>query len=70
MQAVRLFVSGLPPDITQELVCQRFAAFGTVTSFTATAEKGFVHFDLLPTDCKALDRCITTVLLQLDAQGF
>lgn len=70
MQAVRLFVSGLPPDITQDLIRQRFAAFGTVTALEAAVGKGFVHFDLLPKDPKALDRCITTVRISLVVRIF
>ena len=59
--AVRLFVAGLPPDTTLDLLQQRLAPFGAITACSLNAGKGFAHLDLAPRDSKAADRCITTV---------
>ena len=63
MQVQRLFVGGLQLDTTEELLRQRFAAFGQVQGIELSCQREpcFAHLDLIPRDAKAVDRCITTV---------
>ena len=68
---VRLFLGGLPPDVTPEQLVQRFAAFGAVTDAHVAAPKtyaalpsdagfyrGFGFVELQPQDDAALRRAL------------
>ena len=69
---VRLYVGGLPPDVTTEAVRQRFAPFGAVLACelaparsyhcdgeVAVFHRGFAHVELEPADGAALQRCLS-----------
>ena len=68
---VRLYVGGLPQDVTKEQLAQRFAPFGRVDDAdlvlgradgsAETACRGFGYVELEPTNDGALHRCLSTV---------
>ena len=73
---VRLYVGGLPGDVSPEQVAQRFQPFGTITAVELVPEKavvtamprsalkacrGFAYVQLAPKDAAALHRCISMV---------
>ncbi len=74
-QPTRLFVGGIPQDVTPEQIAQRFKSFGTVQSVDLAPEKegsvtagplvrscrGFAYVQLIPKDAAALHRCISMV---------
>lgn len=75
---VRLFVGGLPEDVTEAQLKERFKAFGDVTSVTTPSPKpldgggqkavavhrGFAYLEMIPCDALAVRRCITAVRLK------
>lgn len=71
---MRLYVGGLPPDITPRDVEGRFAPFGAVAGVELAPAKGiqldelprgscrgFAHVDFEPKDVAALARCLSLV---------
>lgn len=74
---VRLFVGGLPGDVTPEQLAQRFQPFGSVGEVQLVPEKklgadvaaggppkpcrGFAYVQLAATDEAALRRCLSMV---------
>lgn len=68
--AVRIYVGGLPPKVSDKDVAGRFASFGTVHSCQIIPGKGldnplhcrgFSYVDLTPKDEHALARCFSLV---------
>lgn len=67
--AVRLFIGGLPGDITSKQLHGRFASFGSLSAvelvpskhFPADACRGFAYVDFTPKDDQALHRCLSLV---------
>lgn len=78
-EPTRLYVGGLPHDITPEQIAQRFQSFGTVQAVQLVPEKrgsvtagpmlkpcrGFAYVQFVPKDDAALHRCISMVRLLL-----
>ena len=76
-ETTRLFVGGLPHDITPEQIAQRFQSFGSVQSVELVPEKegsvhagptlkqcrGFAFVQLRPKDDAVLHRCMSMVRL-------
>ncbi len=74
-EAVRLYVGGLPADITAEAIAQRFAPFGKVISSELVPAKcsgigiasqpgtcrGFAYVSLQPKDATSVSRCLSLV---------
>ena len=73
-QMVRLYVGGLPADVTAEQLAERFAPFGRVEGADLAAPqtdgcaalkdascRGFGYVELDPKDEAALRRCLSTV---------
>ena len=73
-QMVRLYVGGLPADVTAEQLAERFAPFGRVEGADLAAPqadgcaalkdascRGFGYVELEPKDEAALRRCLSTV---------
>ena len=71
---VRLYVGGLPADVTAEQLAERFAPFGRVEGADLAAPqadgcaalkgascRGFGYVELEPKDEAALRRCLSTV---------
>jgi hypothetical protein len=71
---VRLYVGGLPPDVSAEQLAQRFAPFGRVEGADLALPqaagagaapqpgcRGFGYVELEPQDDAALRRCLSTV---------
>ena len=67
---VRLFVGGLPADITIKQLEARFAPFGTLSRVELIPSKlpkgpsacrGFAYVDFRPEDDQALHRCLSLV---------
>lgn len=73
---VRLYVGGLPGDVSPAQVAQRFQPFGTIAAVELVPEKGvvtaeprralsacrgFAYVQLTPKDAAALHRCISMV---------
>lgn len=68
---MRLYVGGLPPDITPADVAGRFATFGSVAAVELAPSKGldaapgacrgFAHVNFEPKDGAALARCLSLV---------
>jgi RNA recognition motif-containing protein len=72
---VRLFVGGLPNDVTEAQLKERFKAFGHVTSVTLPppksagsrdpggleAHRGFAYLELTAEDASAVRRCLNAV---------
>ncbi|KAL0041550.1 hypothetical protein WJX79_007237 [Trebouxia sp. C0005] len=65
---VRLYVGGLPSDITSKQLEGRFASFGTVSNTKLTLSKqqstspgcrGFAYVDFCPKDDQSLHRCLS-----------
>lgn len=68
MAPVRLYVGGLPPDVSEEQLRARFTPFGAVSSCSlappkvyggASFPRNFGHVELEPKDEAALRRCIS-----------
>lgn len=74
-QPTRLFVGGLPHDVSSEQIAQRFKPFGTVEGVELAPEKegsvtagpilkpcrGFAFLQFTPKDDAALHRCVSMV---------
>jgi len=67
---VRLYVGGLPGDITPKQLEGRFASFGTVSNTkliiikqqsTSPGCRGFAYVDFCPKDDQSLHRCLSLV---------
>jgi hypothetical protein len=67
---VRLYVGGLPGDITRKQLEGRFASFGTVSNTklivskqqsTSPGCRGFAYVDFSPKDDQSLHRCLSLV---------
>ena len=70
---VRLFVGGIPPNVSSVELEQRFATFGIVLSCKYAAPKpqgspefppiprGFAHVELEPKDDAAVAKCLSMV---------
>ncbi len=68
MAPVRLYVGGLPPDVTEEQLRARFTPFGAVSACCiappkvyggASFPRNFGHVELEPRDEASLRRCIS-----------
>ena len=67
---IRLFVGGLPANVTAQQLAGRFASFGTLAALDLVPDKldsgtarcrGFAYIDFLPQNDQALHRCISLV---------
>jgi RNA recognition motif-containing protein len=72
---VRLYVGGLPGEVSKEQLAQRFQPFGAVAAVQLVPEKpgtpaasrpskpcrGFAYVQLVPKDEAALHRCLSMV---------
>lgn len=67
--SVRLFIGGLPGDITSKQLAGRFASFGSTSAVELVPRKhspadgcrGFAYVDFTPNDDQALHRCLSLV---------
>jgi hypothetical protein len=76
-QSVRLFVGGLPADITVAELQSRFKPFGTILGMEVVPQKdakgtcrGFAYVDLDPISEASLHKCFTVVRDLLKDSGF
>ena len=69
-QPIRLFVGGLPANVTAQQLAGRFASFGTLAALDLVPDKlhsdptrcwGFAYIDFVPQDDQALHRCLSLV---------
>ena len=66
---VRLYVGGLPPNISSKQVASRFASFGSTSAVELVPSKhheeagcrGFAYVDFVPNDDQSLHRCLSLV---------
>lgn len=67
---VRLYIGGLPVDITTKQLSGRFASFGTLSAIELVPSKqqlnpagchGFAYVDFTPKDDQSLHRCLSLV---------
>ena len=74
IDVVRLYVGGLPADISVKQLEGRFASFGSVPALelvssrqtAANGCRGFAYVNFLPKDDQALHRCLSLVRLCAD----
>ena len=67
--SVRLYIGGLPGDITSKQLAGRFASFGSLSAVELVPRKqspaegcrGFAYVDFTPNDDQALHRCLSLV---------
>lgn len=75
--ATRLYIGGLPADITSTQLAGRFASFGSLSAVdlvprkygSADACRGFAYVDFIPKDDQALHRCVSLVRLEIVCLG-
>ena len=66
---VRLYVGGLPPNISSKQVASRFASFGSTSAVELVPSKqhgevgcrGFAYLEFIPNDDQSLHRCLSLV---------
>lgn len=67
--SIRLYIGGLPGDITSKQLAGRFASFGSLSAVELVPSKhspadgcrGFAYVDFVPKDDQALHRCLSLV---------